>query len=93
LLVSQRNLSLASPSAKPQQHDAVSPNTAISVRISVPEIALRLNVGRVAVYRMLERGLMPGLRVGRRWIITRHAFEEWERTCGTGFCRENGGKV
>jgi len=52
-------------------------------RISVPEIARRLNIGRAAVYSMLEQGIMPGIRLGRRWIITRHAYEQWERTCGT----------
>jgi excisionase family DNA binding protein len=51
--------------------------------MSVEEIARRLGVGRLAVYAMLEGGIIPGVRVGRRWIITRHAYEEWERTCGT----------
>ena len=51
-------------------------------RISVEEIARRLEIGRVAVYSMLEQGIMPGIRLGRRWIITRHAYEQWERTCG-----------
>lgn len=54
----------------------------LSHRISVPEIAQRLGVGRLAVYAMLEQGTMPGIRLGRRWIITRHAYEQWERTCG-----------
>lgn len=52
-------------------------------RMSVEEVARRLDIGRLAVYTMLEQGLLPGLRLGRRWIITRHAYEEWERTCGT----------
>jgi len=52
--------------------------------MSIPEIAARLDVGRLAVYAMLEQGLLPGIRLGRRWIVTRHAFEEWERTCGLG---------
>jgi excisionase family DNA binding protein len=51
-------------------------------RISVPEIATRLNIGRVAVYSMLEQGIIPAIRLGRRWIVTRHAFEQWERSCG-----------
>jgi len=54
----------------------------LSSRISVLEIARRLNIGRVAVYSMLEQGIIPGLRLGRRWIITRHAYLTWERTCG-----------
>lgn len=53
-----------------------------SSRISVREIAQRLNIGRLAVYSMLDKGIIPGIRLGRRWIITRHAYEQWERTCG-----------
>jgi excisionase family DNA binding protein len=55
----------------------------MSARISVPEIASRLNVGRLTVYALLERGILPGIRLGHRWIVTRHAYEQWERTCGT----------
>jgi hypothetical protein len=50
--------------------------------MSVPEISRRLDIGRLAVYSMLERGILPGIRLCRRWIVTRHAFESWERTCG-----------
>ena len=63
-----------------------------SSRISVLEIARRLNIGRLAVYSMLEKGIIPGLRLGRRWIITRQAYLTWESTCGvqagTGLQRE-----
>ena len=67
-----------------------------SSRMSIPEIARRLGIGRLAVYAMLEQGLLPGIRLGRRWIVTRPAFEAWERTCGrrageqtdTGFHRD-----
>ena len=48
----------------------------------MPEIARRLDIGRLAVYAMLDQGILPGIRLGRRWIITRHAYEQWERTCG-----------
>ena len=57
-----------------------------SSRMSVEEIAQRLDIGRLAVYTMLERGIIPGIRPGRRWIITRHAYEQWERTCGMRAC-------
>ena len=50
--------------------------------MSVQEIARRLGMGRLAVYAMLEHGILPGIRLGRRWIVTRHAYERWERTCG-----------
>jgi excisionase family DNA binding protein len=51
--------------------------------ILVPEIAQRLGVGRLKVYAMLEGNIVPGIRVGRKWIVTRYAYEQWERTCGT----------
>jgi excisionase family DNA binding protein len=51
-------------------------------RMAVSEIARRLSIGRLAVYALLEQGIIPGIRLGRRWIITRHAYEHWEHTCG-----------
>jgi len=51
-------------------------------RITVPEIAQRLHIGRLAVYAMLEQRIIPAIRLGRRWIITRHAYDLWECTCG-----------
>ena len=47
----------------------------MSSRMSIPEIANRLFVGRIAVCTMLEQGIIPVIRLGRRWIVTRHAFE------------------
>jgi excisionase family DNA binding protein len=54
-----------------------------SARISVQEISARLSIGRLAVYKLLEQRIIPSLRLGRRWLVTRHAYEQWERCCGT----------
>lgn len=51
-------------------------------RISVPEISKRLAIGRKAVYLMLETGIIPAIRLGKRWIVTWYAYQEWERRCG-----------
>jgi excisionase family DNA binding protein len=48
----------------------------------VKEIAERLDIGKMAVYAMLESGALPGIRVGKRWLVTRYAYEHWGRTCG-----------
>ncbi len=53
-----------------------------SARVTIPEIAKRLAIGRLAVYSMLEQGIIPAIRLGKRWIVTRHAYFEWERTAG-----------
>ena len=50
--------------------------------MSIPKIASRLAMGRQAVCSMLEQGLLPGIRLGRRWIVTRYAYGQWKRTCG-----------
>jgi excisionase family DNA binding protein len=50
--------------------------------MTVDEIAHRLAIGRRAVYAMLEQGILPGIRLGQRWLVTRHAYEQWERSCG-----------
>jgi excisionase family DNA binding protein len=62
--------------------DSGPPSVTRSERITVLEVAQRLKVGRLAVYAMLEQGIIPGIRLGRRWIVTRHAYEQWEHTCG-----------
>ena len=51
-------------------------------RISVREIATRLSIGRMAVYALLKRGVIPSIRLGRRFLVTLKAYEEWERGCG-----------
>jgi excisionase family DNA binding protein len=61
----------------------VSNNPQATARITIPEIAKRLSIGRLAVYSMLERGIIPAIRIGRRWLVTRFAYENWERRCGS----------
>jgi excisionase family DNA binding protein len=48
-------------------------------RITVGEIADRLQLGERAVYELLEQSAIPAIRFGRRWLIARHAYEQWER--------------
>jgi excisionase family DNA binding protein len=55
----------------------------VSSRLTVPEIAADLRIGRLKVYEMLTRNIIPGIRVGRTWIVTRYAYEQWKANCGT----------
>ena len=61
-----------------------------SARISVPEICERLGMGRRAVYGLLEAKVIPSIRVGSRWVIARHAYEEWEKSFGATQLRYTG---
>jgi excisionase family DNA binding protein len=53
-----------------------------SGRISVVEIAKHLSISRLAVYTMLVKRIIPAIRLGRRWIITRRSYEQWEQAAG-----------
>lgn len=54
---------------------------------TIPQLAKRVNVSRVTVWRWINRGVSVGghvmklaaRRSGGRWLITAEAFEEWER--------------
>jgi excisionase family DNA binding protein len=50
--------------------------------ITIPEIADRLDVCEETVYEMLKDHVIPSIRPGRRFIISRFAYEKWEATIG-----------
>ena len=50
--------------------------------ITIPEIAERLDVCEETVYDMCKRHVIPSIRPGRRFIISRAAYEKWEATIG-----------
>lgn len=47
-------------------------------RITIGEIA-----GKYAVYKALHEGIIPGVRMGNRWMVSRVSFQRWLETCGT----------
>ena len=60
-----------------------------TVRMTIDEIASVLAIGRYSVYRMLERGQLPGERIGHggrggrgMWMVSRVAFGRWLERCG-----------
>jgi len=50
--------------------------------IPVPEISERLGICEETVYEMLRDQAIPNIRFGRRFIISRAAYERWEATIG-----------
>ena|SRR5579871_1784704 len=50
--------------------------------ITIPEIADRLDVCEETVYDLCKRHVIPSIRPGRRFIISRAAYEKWETTIG-----------
>jgi len=41
-----------------------------------------LDRSRATVYDLLSQHIIPAIKGGRRWLVTRRAFEAWQQTCG-----------
>jgi excisionase family DNA binding protein len=50
--------------------------------ITVPEISERLGICEDLIYGLLRSKAIPNIRYGRKYIVSRAAFEHWERTIG-----------
>lgn len=48
--------------------------------LTVEEARLRLGLGRNSMYDALTRREIPSLRIGRRILIPKAAFEHWLQT-------------
>ena len=49
---------------------------------SVDELAKEIGISRQAAYAALHRGVIPSIRIGKRFILPRSAIAEWLRTAG-----------
>jgi excisionase family DNA binding protein len=49
---------------------------------SVDELATEIGISRQAAYGALRRGIIPHIRIGKRFILPRSAIAEWLRTAG-----------
>ncbi len=52
-------------------------------RVTVQDIMADLQIGKHSVYQMLDSNIIPGIRLGRGWLVTRNAYDRWKETCGT----------
>ncbi len=49
--------------------------------LTVKEVAKQLGLGINQTYAACERGQIPSIRFGRRWVISKSAFEKWLLEC------------
>ncbi len=45
--------------------------------LTVEEVAKRFNVNPTTVYRLAQRGRLPGFKVGNQWRFREVRLEEW----------------
>jgi excisionase family DNA binding protein len=57
---------------------ASAPGTRVRATLSIAEAAWELGVCTETAYRQAKRGELPGaFKFGRRWVVSREAFERW----------------
>lgn len=61
--------------------------------ITVKEAAQRLGIGINQAYEACERGQIPCLRFGKRWLIPIAAFERWLATYPTELKTDSGDRL
>jgi len=47
--------------------------------MSIDELAEYLKISRSTLYRLAQRGGLPGQKVGRRWRFHKGAIDDWLR--------------
>jgi|TARA_R100000329_G_scaffold68315_4_gene59904 excisionase family DNA binding protein len=50
--------------------------------LQVKEVSKILSLGINQTYKACERGEIPSIRMGHRWVIPSKAFFQWLETCG-----------
>ena len=51
--------------------------------LTVKDVAQQLGIGINQAYSACERGQIPTIRFGRRWLIPKPAFHQWLQASGT----------
>jgi excisionase family DNA binding protein len=49
----------------------------VNLTYTVDEVAALLGVARGVAYDNVRNGLIPAVRVGRRWLVPRSRFHAW----------------
>jgi excisionase family DNA binding protein len=60
------------------------PATQTAVYGSVDELARELGISRASAYSGLREGVIPSIRLSKRFIIPRSAIQAWLQSAGTG---------
>ena len=51
--------------------------------LSVEEVAMRFAINTSTVYRLTQRGFLPGFKVGGQWRFSKEMLDSWvtDRVC------------
>jgi excisionase family DNA binding protein len=60
-----------------QQHPNTKSTNREKATYSVDDLAAVLGLGRQATYTGLRTGLIPSIRIGKRYVVPRSAIESW----------------
>jgi excisionase family DNA binding protein len=61
--------------SRPGRRQVVEAKRAAAEMVTVEDVAAKLGIGRNQAYDAVKSGLIPSLRLGRRWLISRRTLE------------------
>ncbi len=56
--------------------------------LTIEDLKEILNIGRGSVYDLLNRGVIPALRIGRNWKIPKSAVIEYLNSCKDSYSKK-----
>ena len=65
--------------AAPRPHESTR-----STLMTIEEVSEYLRFHPSTVYRLVRRGQLPGVKLGKQWRFDRHALEDWLRVNTVG---------
>ena len=48
--------------------------------MTVREVAQHLRLAEITIYRLVEKGGLPGYKAGRQWRFIKHEVDDWLRS-------------
>ena len=70
---------MSEKAVKPRERSSKENRTAYE---SVDELAREIGISRHAAYSALRSGVIPNIKIGKRFVLPRAAIAEWLRTAG-----------
>ena len=57
--------------------DRMTEKTGDAIYLSIGEVAAKLGVNATTVYRLAQRGTLPGFKVGSQWRFSGEQLDSW----------------
>lgn len=61
----------------PSQPEDARPERTEKIALSVPQVAAALSIGDSQAWKLVNSGILPSFRIGRRVLVSKASLEAW----------------